>query len=179
MKKSILLLSFIPLISLSSCFYEIPEPKDMLKRIIEEQKYDEVYSFTYSSAYLNSLAPKEWQKGYYANIYATYGKIDDEDVFYIYGDDEMGEIFTPFTYEWPLKHTYDECLETYKKHIGYKEFKKTLDDNVTFVTNLDEIDKIFSDKDVKPDNDFIIKCDSSHYLCEINGELNYIYTNLK
>lgn len=174
MKKTILLLGFISLISLSSCFYQIPEPADMMNRMIEEQGYDKVYSFSHSSTYLNSLAPKQWQKNYYGNIYALYGKIDENEVFYVYGDDEMGEIFPPFIYEWPLKHNYLECLNYYQEIITYKEFNMSLEDNVNFITNTDKIEEILDDN-IHLDNYFLLQCDGYHYLYESNGELNYKY----
>lgn len=160
---------------LTSCLYVAPSQEEVYEEMVHKLNYEQTYVFSYATAYKNELAPNEEQNNPYGVIYSIYGSIDNSDVLYVYGIAEWGVMFDPFIYEWPLNSGYDECLEMFKTNIPTKSFNKTRSDNISFLTNTDVIDSLFNEKDIKLDTNFVLKCDSKHYVYESNNELNYIY----
>ncbi len=176
MKKILLIttLFFTSLLS-TSCLYAAPSHEEVYEELTKKLNYEETYIFSYASAYKNELAPKEEQENPYGVIYSLYGKINNVYTLYIYGIAERGVLFEPFIYKWPLKSSYDECLELFKTNMPTKTFNKSREDNISLLTNSDVIDSLFNEKYIQVDSNFVLKCDSSHYVYEINGSLNYIY----
>ena len=176
MKKLVLIMTllFTSLLN-TSCLYVAPSHEEVYEELIKKLNYEETYIFSYASAFKNVLAPKEEEENPYGVIYTLYGKIDDVDTLYVYGIAEWGVLFDPFIYNWPLKASYDTCLEVFKTNIPTKDFNKSRNDNISILSNTDVIESLFNEKDIKVDSNFVLRCDSSHYVYESNGKLNYSY----
>ena len=170
--KSFLLISST-LISLTSCqFFMERSSEEIFDEMIKKFNYDEIYIKSVERSENNFLAPENHRNNPYGFVYCVYGSIDNEDNLYVYGEADYGKIFEPYILDWPLKHSYDECLSLYSKNIEGKAFNKTVSDNISFETNLKTIEKLFDDGNY-PDNNFLLKYNKNNYVYEVDGELQY------
>lgn len=172
--KRILAFTLI-LFGTTSCVYVAPTNEEVFETIKNEKEYSQIYSYSYATSFNNSLAPEEERNNPYGLIYTFYGRIKDEDVFYVYGIQEWGVMFEPAIYDRPLDFSYDECLNLFSLNMNNKKFEKDLSDNITFVTNTDVIESLFGNDNPSIDNDFVLKCDGHNYVYQSNGELCYSY----
>ena len=175
MKKSLILLIVSSSLFLNSCIFDVRTDEDVFNLIVEEKSYDEVYAFSSDIALENYLVSYPFNNNPYAKIYTIYGSIDNVDTFYVYGLDDWGNIFEPFIYEWPLKHSYDDCLELFKNNISTKTFNKTRDDGISFITNKYFLDNVFIKNNINLSSNFVLKCDFSYYVYEVDGNLSFSY----
>lgn len=159
----------------TSCTYIAPSHEKVYEELVQKFNYKETYIFSYASAFENELAPLEEQNNPYGIIYSLYGEINGQDTLYIYGIAEWGVLFEPFIYKRPLKANYDECLNLFEVHIPNKTFNKNREDNISILSNKDIIESIFSKYNIDVDKNFVLVCDSYHYVYEVNGNLYYDY----
>ncbi len=179
MKKLLIILPFLLSLSLSSCSTKEKENEKVFNKIVEEQSYDEVYAFSVAPCVFNNLAPESDQYNFYAEIFTIYGSIDNVDTFYVYGIAEWGPIFDPYIYEWPLNSSYDDCLSLFKENMPAKNFNKTREDNISFITNDDLIDVLFNQNDITLDVNFALQCDNNNFIYQSDGKINYKYIEYK
>ena len=162
---------------LSSCTFIAPTNEEVYEQIKIEKGYDNIYIFSYATAYENILAPEEERNNPYGLVYTFYGNIDGADVMYVYGIQEWGIMFEPYIYERPLVHSYDECITLFEARMEGKTFLKNRSDNVSILSNTDSISSIFESLDIEIDNNFVLRCDGNNYVYEVNGELRYSFLN--